>query len=230
MNAFIKVLFCPMRTFRETKVAINFPTMSFIVILVFMLFNLILMIPITEKVNSFTFSMMKIAEEQKDMLMQVTHKMRYLQVVGSEIFYIAMFIFYALLLCLFVRVINIKLKFKKSMQLVVYSYFIVVIGDIVNTVILYMRGIEAIKNPYDISMLGINLFTSVDQVGATIYSLLAYFNPFQLLFIVLLTIGIKTYTGKAAYKCLFIAVFFWSITILIPTLTVYYSQLSIVNS
>jgi hypothetical protein len=230
MNTFFLALFRPIKAFGEVKTAGKFSAMSFIVVLFLMLVNLILMIPITEKVVSITYSALSLPENQVEMMTQVIHKMRYLQVVGSEITYIIMLLFYALLLYLFVRMAKDKLKYKKALQLIVYSYFIVPAGDLVNTAILYARGLDAITNIYETSWIGLNLLTSTEQAGAMLYTFLSYFTPFQLAFVVLLSIGLKVFTEVKYAKALTITVLFWLITILIPTLSVYFSQLAVAKS
>lgn len=224
MNTFLLMIINPVEAFREIKIARKFPTMGLVIVLLLSLINLILMIPITEKVTLLTTSAIQITESQKDILNQVAHKMRYIQVVGSELIYVIMLFFYALILYILSYVAKEKLKYINAFQLIIYSYFIVTIGDIVNTVFLYVHGIDSITNIYEISRLGVNLFTSVEQAGPILYSLLSYLTPFQFLFVVLLNIGLKVFTEMSYAKSLFISLLFWFITILIPILSIYQTQ------
>jgi hypothetical protein len=187
------------------------------------------MVPVVEKVTSLTISTMDLTDIQIDTANQITHKMRYMQVIGSGILYILMFLSYALILYVIVRLAKVKLEYKKVLRLIVYSYLIIIIGDFINTFLLFSRGLDAITNVYDTSLLGLNLFTSIEQVGATLYTFLSYINIFQLIFVVLLSIGLKIFTDKGYFKSLIISIVFWLITILIPTLSVYYSQLTVAN-
>jgi hypothetical protein len=230
MNTFFLALFRPVKAFSEVKTAGKFSAMSLVVILFLILVNLILMMPVSEKILEITMSSMSLPENQLDMVRQVAHKMRYLQIAGSEILYLIMFLFYALLLYLFVRIAKNKLTYKNALQLIVYSYFIATIGDLVNTALLYVRGLDAIQNMYDTSLIGLNLLTSVEQFGATFYIFLSCFTPFQLMFVVLLGIGLKTFTEIKYVKALTISVLLWLITILIPTMSVYFSELTMANS
>lgn len=230
MNTFFLALFQPVKAFSEAKAVGKFPTMSLIIVLFLLLINLILMVPIVGKVTALTFSSLSLPANQIDTMIQVTHKMRYMQVAGSEILYIVMFLFYAFLLYVFARLAKSKLEYKQALLLITYSYFIVVIGDLVNTLLLYIRGIDAITNVYDTSLMGLNMLTSVDAVGATLYTFFSYFTPFQLEFIILLSIGLNVFTGMNCLKSMIISVLFWLITILIPTFSVYYSQLTIAKT
>lgn len=225
MKTFFLVLFHPIKSFKDAKTDKKLPLMSLIIILFLMFINLILMIPVVEKVTSLTISTMPLTEIQIDTANQITHKMRYLQVVGSGILYIIMFLFYALILYLILQLAKVKLEYKKVLQLIVYSYLIIIIGDFINTFLLFSRGLDAISNIYDTSLLGLNLFTSIEQAGATLYTFLSYINIFQLIFVFLLSVGLKIFTDEGYLKSLIISVCFWIITVLIPTLSVYYSQL-----
>jgi hypothetical protein len=188
MNTFFLALFRPEKAFFALKTEEKFPAISLIVILLLMLANLILLIPVTAKITAITFSSMSLPENQIETITQIMHKMRYLQVAGSGVLYLILFFFYALLLFLSVRISKSKLTYKKALQIIIYSYFIVVVGDLANTALIYLRGVDSIKNMYDTSLIGVNLLTSVKQVGPVWNTFLSYITPFQLWFVVLLSI------------------------------------------
>jgi hypothetical protein len=227
MNALL-LFFRPIKVFGHLKTNEKFPTASMVILLFLMLINLILMIPINEKITEITFSSMGIINEsQLETMLQVSHKMRYLQVAGTEILYIGMLFFYAFLLYLSIRISKSRLDYKKSLQLFVYSYFIIATGDLVNTVALYTRGLDTIKNLYDTSLVGINLLTTIEQMGATGYTFLCYINPFQLGFVCMLSIGLKILLDTKWLKAIIVCTSIWLITILIPVISVYLSQLTL---
>jgi hypothetical protein len=226
MNSLL-LFFRPIKVFGHLKTIEKFPTGSMVILLFLMLINLILMIPISEKATEITFSSMGINESQLETMLQITHKMRYLNVAGTEILYIIMLLFYAFLLYLSIRISKNRLNYKKSVQLLVYSYFIIATGDLFNTAVLYVRGLDSIKNLYDMSMTGVNLLTSMEQVGIVGYTFLGYINPFQLGFVVLLSTGIKIFSDTTLLKSICISISVWIVTVLIPVLSVYISQLSV---
>ena len=230
MNTFFLALFRPEKTFYALKTEEKFSAMSLIILLLLILVNLILTIPITAKITEITFSSMSLPENQIETMTQITYKMRYLQVIGLGILYLIMLLFYALLLYIFVLILKDRLAYKSALQLIVYSYFIVAVGDLVNTALIYLRGVDSIKSMYDTSLVGINLLTSVEKVGPVWYAFLSYFTPFQLWFVILLSIGLKIFTGMKYIKSVIISVLFWLITILIPVLSVYFSELTIAKS
>ena len=227
MKNFIFALFRPVKTFSEVKVTGKFSVMSLIIILFLMLINLILLSPITEKVVYMTYLSMSIPESQLDTMVQIAHKMRYLQIAGAIIQYVFMFFLYSFILYITVRIAKNRIGYKSALQLIVYSYFIVAIGDLTNTILLYARGLDAIANIYENSLIGLNLLTSVEQVGVTLYTFLCYFTPFQLIFVILLSIGLREFLEVKYIKTLTISVLFWLITISIPTLSIYFSNLAI---
>jgi len=112
----------------------------------------------------------------------------------------------------------------KVLQLLVYCNLIIVLGDLINTALLYWRGIDNIEHAYDIILTGITHFISIEQVGTTGYVFLNSINLFQLWFVVLLSIGFRILTDIKPVKSIVISIFFWLITILIPVLFVYFSQ------
>ncbi len=230
MNTLFSTLLRPAKTFNEIKTAGKFPTTSLIIVLFLMLLNLILMVPIMEKITSLTFSTMNIPENQRETISQVAYKMRYLQAFGSFIMYALTIFFYALLLYAIGALAKAKLKYKEALTLITLSTFVIVLGDLINTGILYIRSLDAITNPYEIVSTGINMLTSVDQVGPTLYTFLGYINPFQIAFIILLSVGLKMFTDIKYAKAFSIAFLLWIITILIPTMSVYFSQLTLAKS
>lgn len=226
MKTFFLVLFHPIKTFGKLGTDCKFSKMSLFILLFLIFTNLILMIPVSEKIVSITISSMDIVESQQDTIMQITHKMRYLQAIGTLFYYLFTLLFYALILWVLIPIARNKLSFKNALQLIVYCYFIVVIGDFINTILLYTRGLDSIKNVYDISLVGLNMLTSVERVGAIFYVFLSCFTPFQLLFIFLLSIGLKVFTNMKYILIYAIVTIFWLVTTLIPVISVYLSELS----
>ena len=231
MNTLFLALFRPVKAFSKLKTE-AFSAFSWVIVLLLMLVNLILNIPVGEKILQITVSEMSLTQYQLDTMAQVAYKMRYLQIAGTLILYIIMFLCYALLLNLLVYLAKAKDKlfYKKALQLLVCCYLIVTIGDLVNTTFIYIRGLDAINSLYEISLTGLNLLTSVEQIGAVGYSFLSYINPFQLWFVVLLSVGLGIFTDMKRMKTIIISVLFWLITIMIPVLFVYFSQATLAKT
>lgn len=229
MKSFFLLLFRPIKSFNDVKTDKKFPLIELIILLFFILINLILMIPVVEKVTSLTISAMPLSEIQMDTANQIAHKMRYLEVIGSEIIYVVMIFLYALILYAIAYIMKVKIEYKMALKLIVYSYLIITIGDLINTCLLFSRGLDEISNIYDTSLLGFNLFASIERVGPTLYTFLSYLNLFQLIFVVLLSAGLKIFAEIKYIKSLFICIVFWVISVLIPLLSVYYSQYAVAN-
>ena len=229
MNTLFLTLFRPVKALNRLKTE-SFSGMNMMLVLLLMLANLILMMPISEKILQITTASMSLNPNQSSMMTEITHKMRYLQLAGSMIMYVIMFLFYALLLNIVARLAKEKLFYKKALQLLVGCYLVVAIGDLVNTALLYMRGINVIEHVYDVSLTGMNMLTSIEQVGAPGYVFLSCINPFQLWFVTLLSIGLRIFADLKPLKATVISVLFWLITVLIPVLTVYFSQATLAKS
>ena len=229
MNTILQTLFSPARAFEELKREAKFPTMTLIVLLLLVAVNLILMIPVTEKITAITMSSMSLPEAQMDTALQVVHKMRYLQAIGGVFMTAVALFLYALLMYILTAVAKPVLAYIKSFTIVIYSYLAVVIGDLINTALLYFKGLDELKNPFEIVLTGANLFTSVDKVGATFYTFLGLINPFQLWFVILLSIGLKIFTDMKYAKALIICIIFWLITVIFPVLSVFFSETMMKN-
>ena len=223
MNTLFLTLFRPVKAFNQLKTE-SFSAMSLLMIILLVIINLILMIPVTEKVLQITTASMPLNSDQLEMMAQVSHTMRYVQIFGSIITSIVMFLFYALLLYLLVLISKSKLDFKKALQLIICCYIALAIGSLVNTAFLYMRGIDAIQHIYDITLTGINLLTSTDKVGMTMYVFLSYINLFQLWFVALISIGLTILADMKPVKATIISILFWLVTVLFPVISVYFSQ------
>jgi hypothetical protein len=137
-----------------------------------------------------------------------------------------MLLFYAFLLYLLIRIVKNKLKYKKVFQIFICCYTVTVMGDLINTIIIYIRGLDNIKNIYDTSLTGLNLLTSIELIGIVPYISLGYVNPFQIGFLILLSVGLKTVIDIKQVEAMIISVLFWLIIVLIPTLSVYFSLIT----
>ena len=63
---------------------------------------------------------------------------------------------------------------------------------------------------------GLNVFTTVEDAGAAIYMLLCLINPFQIWFVILLSVGLMVFADIKYIKALILCIIFWLITIIYP--------------
>jgi hypothetical protein len=224
MNTFFLTLFSPVKAFNELKATDKFSAMSVIILLFLILVNLILMIPVTGKITEITMASMPLPEEQAEAALQMVYKMRYLQIVGSLFVYAIIFLLYTLLLYVLVRISKSELTFMKALQLIIYSYIVIVIGDLVNTAVIYARGLDSIQTIYDASLIGANMLVSAESLTMALYTFLNCINPFQIWFVVLLIIGLKVLTEMKSAKAVIICIIFWLITVAFPVASAYFSQ------
>ena len=226
MNIILQTLICPVKAFNELKQENKFPVMALVILLLLIATNLILMVPITSKIMTITMSSMPLPEKQLDATLSMMHKLRYLQVIGGVFSTVITLFFYALLLYIITVVAKPAITYIKSFSLIVYSYFSVLLGSLINTGIIYLRGLDKITNPYEISMIGSNLLTTVEKAGIAFYMFLCYINPFQIWFIVLLSIGLKTFTDIKYTKALFLCIIFWLITLIFPVVSGIFAEIT----
>jgi hypothetical protein len=226
MNTILQVLFSPARAFNELKQQEGkFPGIALIILLLLTAVQLILMVPVVEKIMTLTVSSMPMPENQLDMALAITHKLRYLIVIG-QIFTVAIVIFvYALAIYIMAAIAKPALSYVKSLAVIVYSYFAVIIGGLVDAGLLYVKGLENIHHQYEIVLTGLNLFTSVEKVGGPLYTFLTMINPFQVWFVILLSIGLKTFSGMKYGKALIICIILWLFIVIYSVGSVFFSEL-----
>jgi len=214
----------PFKAFNQLKTEEKFPVIALVILLTLALINLILMSPVTAKLSETVLSGMSMPEKQKDMAIEMTHKLRYLSMMGEFIMYAIILFLQALVLFVIAFIFKTQLNYAKALRLIFYCFIVLVIGDLVNTALIYFKGIDTIENMYSVMLTGANLLTSVEKVGVASYTFLSYINPFQLWFVLLLTIGIKIFTDSGWGKSFAICAIFWLIVTLFPVITTYFSQ------
>ena len=230
MNTILQTLFSPNKAFNELKQESKFPAMAFIIMLLFTAVYLILLVPVSAKVTEITMSSVSMPDAQLDRAMGMMHKLRYLQVIGGLISAAITWFFYALLLYLLTLIAKPALTYIKSFILIVYSYLAVLIGSFVNAGLLYNRGLEEITNPFEIALTALNVLTSLEEVGVTTYTFLTLINPFQIWFVILLSIGLKVFAEIKYLKALIICMIFWLITVIYPVVMVMISETAMKNA
>ena len=225
MDTFFKILYMPAEAFQALKGRNKFPWMSLILLLVVVIINNILLIPVTVKVSELSLTSMSlpISDEQIETTMKFMYKIRYLQVVGAFFMYIFMLVVYTLIIWILTKIAKRSLSFQKTFELVIHCCFVLAIGALVNTFVLYEQGIENIKNMFEISLTGLNLLTSVESVGVVFYTFLSLINPFYVWFVVLLTIGLSILTGMKHIKAFIISFIFWIMIIAYSVISVYFA-------
>jgi len=229
MEPVINCIVNPVKAFNQLKTEEKFPVTALIILLALALINFILNVPTQAKVSEMVLSRMSLPENQMDMAIQMTHKLRYLTMMGGFVMYAVMLFVHALLLFVIALIFKANLNYTKALRLIIYCFIVLVIGDLVNTALVYFRGIDNIENMYDVMRTGVNVFTSVQKVGAPLYMFLYYINPFQIWFILLLALGIKLFTDSSWLKSGMICFIYWLIITLFPIITTYFSQMAMAS-
>ena len=229
MDTLFNIIMNPVKTFNQLKTEEKFPIMAFIILLTFALINMILMVPVNAKISELLFSNMSLPEEQMDMIIQMTHKMRYLSLIGGLIMYAIVLFACSLLLYVIALIFRTQLTYSKALRLIIYCFIVLVIGDIINMIFVYYRGVDNIESMYSAMLTGANLLTSVEKAGVFLYMFFSYINPFQIWFVVLLTIGVKIFTDSGWAKSCIICIIYWLIVTIIPVLSTCFSQMTLAN-
>ena len=226
MNTILKMLYRPVQAFRELKNSGKFAWMSLIVLLIVLLIDNILKIPVMARVLELTMASVsgQMSDEQFDASMQILHKMRYLSAIISVFSHLVYLIFYTLVIWILAMIVKPSISFLKALEMMIHCYFILAMGMLADTFILYYQGIENINNILELSLTGLNVFTSVESVGAMMYTFLMLISPFYVWFVVIMTIGLAVLAGMKYQKAFIISFIFWMLLIVYTVVTVYFSQ------
>ena len=226
MNTLLQIFYRPKAAFQALKDSEKFPTMSLIFLLIIVTINNILMIPVTTKVSELTLSTMamQIGEDQMEYASLLLYKMRYLTVIFGIFSYGIMLLIYTLLIWIISKISKCTLSFQKTFELMIHCCFVIAIGSLINTLLLYGQGIENIDSIYKVSLTGLNLLTTPESVGVTLYTFLTLINPFQIWFLFLLTVGAAVLADIKYSKAYIISFILWAIITLYPVVMIYISQ------
>ena len=221
----LQIFFNPVKVFSELKQENKFPVMAFIILLMLAAVNMILMVPITSKVTEITMSSMPLPEEQLDITMSMMHKLRYLIALGGVFTYAIMLFIYALIFYVLTVIAKPAISYVRAFTLITYSYFALLINEFINTFILYVRGLDKITDAFELMFTGLNAFTTREEAGAAIYTFLCYINPFQILYIALLSIGLKVFADIKHSKSLIICIIFLLILVIFSVGSAAFSEM-----
>ena len=232
MKTILQILFSPQRAFGGLKEENKFPTLALIVVLLLVAANLILMIPVALKVSALmlTKTAVQMSEQQLERSLDIIYKMRYLTAIGGVFTSVFVFFIYALIMYILTLVAKPALGYMKAFTMIVYSNLALVLGGLVNTGLLYLRGIDAITSPYEVELTGLNVLTTMEQAGGALYVFLSMVNPFQLWFVILLSIGLKVFTEMKYTKALLLSILFWIITVIFPVVSMIFSEMTMKNA
>ena len=197
----------------QLKVNRRFPKYAFIGLLIFILFLAILLIPINLKTIYLQFSENIV---RADAMMQIIEKMNIVQVFITVVVYILMLLLNVYLLNTVMRISKVNTSFVKVLYLMIFAYFILLLGDLANIGLVYLRGLDNISSQYDISnLLGLNAFFSPMRINPFLYTCLTYINPFRIWFFIILAKGLNIIFNCRGYKAIFILSFYFLILVVI---------------
>ena len=225
MDTVLNIIMNPVKAFKQLKTEEKFPLAALIILLTLALVHLILNVPIGAKAQETVMAgMSSLSDEQKDMALQMTHKLRYLTALGGFIMYAVILFIHALLLFVTAWIFKAQLTYGKALRLIIYCMIISIIGALVNTALVYIHGIDNLTGINDAMLMGLNRLTTVEKVGLPLYTFLSTINPFEIWYVILLVIGVKIFTDSAWSKAFLISIIFWLIVVLFPVLSTYFSQ------
>lgn len=225
MKEFVLILANPKSCFENFKTTQFSLGKGLFLLILLIIINNILLFPINTAVTNHSEFLSKMSADKVEMMKAMQEKMKYISLFTSALFFIIKMFFYTLIVWVLSIISKKAVPFLQLLSLVVISFFVVVLGDIVNTGILYSHGIGKITSEYDIHKTGLNLFFNIKNTGPVLFTALSYINPFQIWFAVLLILGLKGVAKIPIKDAIIITIIFLVITITIPVLGVYLSEI-----
>lgn len=225
MKEFILILINPKKCYKSFKTTSFSWGKGLLLLLLLSVIVQILFFPINKVVMNHSDFLSKMPADKIEMMKAIQEKMKYIGLLTSSILFMIKMFFYTLVLWLLSLLSKKKVNFLQVLSLVIISFFVVVLGDIVNVGILYFQGIDKITSEYGIYKTGLNIFFDIKSTGPILYAMLRYFNPFQIWFVILLIIGLKSVAEIKIPKATIIILFFWLIIVFIPVFMVYIGEI-----
>ena len=223
MNLF-HVFFMPSKLYNNIKEKPDW-VLPLIVISSILIIIQLLSFPIYDRILENSDILSQFSHEQVESMKQLSHKTRYISLFIQLFITVISWLFYSLIIYLGVMIFKTKQSYKKVFSLFIYSYTIIMLSELVNLGIIYSVGVEKIFERTDLLRLGVNIFFSADSIGVPLYTLLSYFNLFQIWFIIILIQGLSVIFDLSRVKSFFIIIFVWSLSVAIPVLNAFYSQM-----
>jgi hypothetical protein len=208
---FITVLFSPSTTLSRLKKQPEWQ-LSFVVMCVLVAVHAWLQIPILKQITE--LQSQGLTEEQSEQMKIFYEIFNYLMVIAAPI----TLIITLTLSSGYVHVMGIffggETKYQNVFAAIVNIHIVKVLAEYLVLLILYMRGIEKVKNYDDLYVLGMNVFFNVKTIGKIPYIILSQITVFEIIYLILLTIGISTLFNLTRMKSAIIASSLWVVALL----------------
>jgi hypothetical protein len=205
INAFYK----PDSAFTEIKNRATW-VQSFIILSIVSIVVAYFMLPVSQILLANMPATKNLTAEQIEAARAASAKFQYFGLIAVPIGLVFGIAFTSLLIYLGVLACKCKVHFVKIFSLITTASVFTVLGSVVNVVVLYLRGLDAIKGAGDMSVIGLNMLFKVEDLGLPMYQFLAGINIFELGYALFVIFGLSKIADLKIGKSVAVFIFSWA--------------------
>lgn len=153
----------------------------------------------------------QIGEDAARQTLEMTKQYQYIGLAFSPISYLIKLLIVSMFLFFSAIILNAQnLRFKMIFALLIHSEIILIFMNIINLLILYVKGINTITDSTDMyTIYGLIYFLQDKASNQPLFTFLNNFNLFTIWYLLTLTLGISIVTHLKKWKSAIIVLFVW---------------------
>jgi hypothetical protein len=204
----------PMKVFARIDAGLGW-WKPFILIAVITILNTYLMMPFQRA--AFLLNERGLSDEVLEAQLEQMDTFGFIGLIAAPIFVLIIIVIMAGISHLVINMMTSNASFKKIMSLYVFCGIISTVGQLLRTVVLMVRGVEAIQSSADINIT-FSLAALFPEMEGILASILESLGVFEIWFYVLLIIGIAAVFKISRAKAFVPAIVLWIISVALLSL------------
>lgn len=158
----------------------NFPTRQFVIYLLFVIFNAVLSIPLTERIAALTIKSMQVDPAQSDIMLAFLSHIDILTIVSSIIGAVISTLLFGLIIWGASRMVGVEFNYNQGVMMCIVLQFILIVNDFLSLGINAIIGIDTITSIHDTDYTSIAAIFNKVGVYAP-FAFLSAINPFTII-------------------------------------------------
>jgi len=199
----------PMKVFRRIDAGLSW-WKGFILIAVINVVIAYLMMPLQRA--AFLLNERGMSDEQLEAGIEQMDRFGFIGLIAAPVLIFIMFIIMAGIAHLVINIMTSNASFKKTMGLLIYCGIISTVGQLLKTIVLMLRGVEAIETSADMNI-SFSLAALFPEMEGILAAILESLGVFEIWFYVLFIIGIAAVFRISRAKAFAPAIVLWIISV-----------------
>jgi len=215
LQSILDIFIDPVKVFQRISAGLTW-WKPFVLASVIGIINGYLMIPF--QVKRIEFNPRDLSPEQIELAMERVQKFGFVGLILTPVIFIIIYLIMAGLAHIAINIMSSEANYKKVLSLVSYTGLVSILGQIITTVILLMRGIESVETMADmkVSLSLAALFPDLEGVG---YAFLESLSIFSIWYYILFLLGTAVIFRMSRSRALVPVIFMWLISFLFASLS-----------